>query len=320
MHNLQLMLLPHSREFGGTGLGLSISKHLVQLMGGELWVESNYGHGSQFYFTVKLRRYTLDEEEVLAKMLRFQGRRILFVDNKYDQADTAGKIDRLGLQTFRVCNVEEATELANKHEGRSKPFFDTIVISSMDDAEKIREITSLRYMPVVLVAPEIQQLKMKSCIDYGITGYFISPCNLADLADALQPALESHAALPSDGNELLPLNILLAEDNVVNQKLAVRFLQKYRHNIKIVSNGKMAVEAFQSHGFDLILMDVQMPVMGGFEATQKIREIERESGSDTRIPIIALTAHAMIGDRERCLQAGMVIRITLHIQKAVTAF
>lgn len=278
-------------------------------MGGDLWVESNYGHGSRFYFTMKLRRFPINEKEITERMKRFQSRRILYVDSVRAAADALAKVEQLGLHAFRVGNVEEATELANRYASKSKhtPFFDTVVIDKMVQAEKIREIVPLRYTPIVLIAPEPHLLNMKLCIDLGITGYINAPRNMADLADALQPALESHAALPSDATKTVPLEILLAEDNVVNQKLAVRILQKFGHNVKTVGNGKLAVDAFESQHFDLILMDVQMPVMGGFEATQRIRQIERETGA-SRIPIIALTAHAMIGDREKCLESGMVSR------------
>lgn len=277
-------------------------------MGGTLWVESMYGRGSQFYFTVKLKQHQTSEQEVIEKLSRFQGRHILYLETTDSKSNLMEQIAELGLKPYRVTSIAEATNMTNAPTGRSEhaPPFDTLIVDKMAHAERIREIVHLRFTPIVLITPEVQPLNMKTCIDLGITSCINSPVSTTDLAHALLPALENHVALPSDAAKSASLNILLAEDNIVNQKLAVRILEKFGHNVKIVSNGQLAVQAFQSQSFDLILMDVQMPVMGGFEATQKIREIERNSGTDAHIPIIALTAHAMIGDREKCLSAGMV--------------
>ncbi|KAI7855641.1 hypothetical protein BDC45DRAFT_461578 [Circinella umbellata] len=298
-----------TRKYGGTGLGLSISKAFVQLMGGTLWVESMYGRGSQFYFTVNLRQYNMGEKEVREKLTRFQGRRVLFLETTPgDQSNNLmDQISELGLRPLKVTSIAEATNTANSTTNRTDhaPLFDTLIVDKMSHAERIREIVHLRFTPIVLITPDIHPLNMKLCIDLGITSCINSPVSVLDLAHALLPALENHVALPSDAAKSASLEILLAEDNIVNQKLAVRILEKFGHHVKIVSNGQLAVQAFQSQSFDLILMDVQMPVMGGFEATQKIRDIEKASGTDAHIPIIALTAHAMIGDREKCLNAGM---------------
>ncbi|CEG64589.1 Putative Nonidentical kinase-1 (Fragment) [Rhizopus microsporus] len=292
-----------TREYGGTGLGLSISKSLVQLMGGELWVKSIYSKGSQFYFTLKFKRYAMEEEDAFEKIKRFKGRNVLFLDSLGDRKDVADKIEQLGLVPYRITDISEAAKIVSKN--KQSPIFDTVIVDNMAYAEKIREAVHLRYTPIILIAPEILRLNMKLCIDLGITGYINSSITISDLAYTLLPALESHATLPNDSSIPMSLDILLAEDNIVNQKLAVRILEKFGHKVEIVSNGKMAVEAFENRKYDLILMDVQMPIMGGFEATQKIREIEHLSGGNSHIPIIALTAHAMIGDREKCLQSGM---------------
>ncbi|CDH54714.1 sensor histidine kinase response regulator [Lichtheimia corymbifera JMRC:FSU:9682] len=300
-----------TRQYGGTGLGLSISKHFVQLMGGKLWVESMYGRGSEFYFTVNLQRYHVKTDEIQEKLARFRGRRVLYLESPGNESTLVSQIAELGLQPVKVSSMEEATETANNRSAAASkknthvPPFDVLVVDNMTHAERIREIVHLRFTPIVLITPEIHPLNMKLCIDLGITSCVNTPITNPDLAHALLPALENHVAVPSDASKSAALEILLAEDNPVNQKLAVRILEKFGHHVHIVANGQLAVEAFQNKRLDLILMDVQMPVMGGFEATQQIRRLEKSSGTNAHIPIIALTAHAMIGDREKCLNAGM---------------
>lgn len=280
-------------------------------MGGDLWVTSMYGRGSQFFFTLNFKRHTKAQHDTFEKMKRFKGRNILFLDGTGDQMDIESKLTKLGLNAFRITGISESVNMTDvtvlqSNDNKQPPLFDTVIVDNMAYAEKIREAVHLRYTPIILIAPEIHRLNMKLCIDLGITGYLNSPVSLSDLAYTLLPALEQHSSLPADSAIPAPLKILLAEDNIVNQKLAVRILEKFGHKVEIVSNGKLAVEAFEKNTYDLILMDVQMPIMGGFEATQKIRELEFKSATGSHVPIIALTAHAMIGDREKCLQSGMV--------------
>ncbi|KAJ3772474.1 histidine kinase [Lentinula raphanica] len=327
-----------TREYGGTGLGLSISKRLVSLMQGNMWVESEVQKGSRFFFTISSQISQASIESTLSKMSPFAKRAILFVDTLYDKTGVVDRIRELGLTPHVRHTV---SELANKD---NCPHFDTIVVDSLSMAETIREIEHLRYIPIVLLAPSMPRLNcgssstqhsaiqirsstsyfppfshdrhqsVKWCLDNSISAQVTTPVSAQDLASALVSALESNTVSPVAAANDVTFDILLAEDNLVNQKLAVKILEKYGHSVEIAENGSLAVDAFkgrvaQGRPFDIILMDVSMPFMGGMEATELIREHEMKHGL-TPIPIIALTAHAMIGDRERCLQAGMDDHIT----------
>ncbi|KAI8586874.1 hypothetical protein BDZ88DRAFT_427281 [Geranomyces variabilis] len=326
-----------SRKFGGTGLGLTISRRLVALMGGDLWVQSEFGKGSEFFFNVQFKmspRAAEDEQ----KLTVFRGAHILILDyintnTSFIEEDQLMEEDQhvkepashsaltthvstlealeqtmkaLGMVPSRVPTLAAASQHAEK------TVFSSLVLANLEAMEYVRNDPRLRYIPVVLFmqTPRIR-LDMQWCIDAGIASCAACPATRADIANSLFPSLESSimnsvnsdAGGPAEGYE-----ILLAEDNLVNQKLALRILERFGHRATVVENGKLAVEAFQRQSFDMILMDVQMPIMGGFEATQCIREIEKRMGHDSplkRIPIIAVTAHAMIGDREKCLNAGM---------------
>jgi osomolarity two-component system, sensor histidine kinase NIK1 len=197
--------------------------------------------------------------------------------------------------------------------------YDVIIVDSMATAKELRSIDDFKNVPVLLLAPQ-DQVSLKPALDLGIASYMTTPCLTIDLGNTMLQALEERAA-PPPTNNVSSLAILLAEDNVVNQKFAVKVLEKYRHVVTVVDNGLEAFEAVKARRYDIVLMDVQMPIMvsflrpilssyceqvvqGGFEATAKIRDYERSQGTQ-RIPIIALTAHAMLGDREKCLQADM---------------
>ena len=291
-----------TRRFGGTGLGLSISRQLIHLMGGEIWVDSDYGKGLNFLFTI-----SVSPSEVLYGpdsdlLLPFANQLILFYSNNHTDAELEEirrHILQLGLQLVIVRDINEVAEPIQFH---------IIMIDSIRSANELRLKPEVQCIPLVLVHHSIPELNMRECIDLGISLYGNTPCTRLDLASALIPALNSRY-IDQITDESVSYHILLAEDNLINQKLAVCILEKQGHLVEVVENGLEAFNAVCKKRFDVVLMDVQMPVMGGFEATEKIREWEKRPNPidslSVRTPIIALTAYAMLGDREKSLCKGM---------------
>jgi two-component system sensor histidine kinase/response regulator len=321
-----------TRKYGGTGLGLAITKRLIDLMGGKLWLESEPGVGSAFHFTIRFETASSHPASDYPDPKIVSHASILVVDdNETNRIILVEMLGRWGMQVATAKDAREALEILARSGNRDARF--SAVISDLqmphmdgfEFVENIRKSAQFGRIPVLMLSSSAQQGEHERCRKLGISAYLAKPIQPSELLDAILSALSLHASEPdeaqdetqevlSQSNWRQGMKVLLAEDNAVNRTLATRLLQKHGHTVVVVENGRQALEALERETVDLVLMDVQMPEMDGLEATAAIREKEKKTGD--HLPIIALTAHAMKGDREKCLAAGTDDYLTKPIRTA----
>lgn len=317
-----------TRKYGGTGLGITISRQIVELMNGRIWVESEAGEGATFHFIVVLKTQpdaaTADTEPNAKLSAKLNNLRVLIVDDNANQRRIlSSMVAAWGLQPQAVYDGSEAVQSLREAQAQGKPFdiclldYRLPIKNGIQIAEEIRDDNTLSDLKLVLASHPGDWVG-KKFKDIGIDANVSKPVKKQALLFALLKAIgeEVDSAADDETVRLTPdteiplLNVLVAEDNDVNQQVAKLALSRLGHRMTLAENGREAVEQWQKGGFDLILMDIQMPEMDGLTATKTIRSEETEN---SHIPIIAATAHAMSSDRDKCLNAGMDDYITKPI-------
>jgi PAS domain S-box-containing protein len=318
-----------SRKYGGTGLGLTISSRLVDMMGGRIWVESEEGKGSTFHFTARMGVQRNPQSYPAPRaLLGVKGLPVLAVDdNATNRLILQGILSNWGMRPSAVDGGSAALAEVRRAAAAGAPYRLLVLDAQMPDmdgfalAAELRRDPSLGETVIMMLSSIDRQVSVARCRELGIAVYLTKPIKQSELWNAIVTVLDPGHPDPrreDPGDRVStepplrvsepaapprPLRILLAEDNAVNRRLAEGLLEKRGHKVVAANNGKEALRILETELFDLVLMDVQMPEMGGLEATQTIRQHEELSGA--HLPIIAMTAHAMAGDRERCLAAGM---------------
>ncbi len=312
-----------TRKYGGTGLGLTISTRLVHMMGGKIWVESEMGRGSQFHFTVRLGAADAKEIKVgtVAPPELLRGVKVLVVDdNRTNCRILEGMLTRWQMKPTSVNGGTAALAQLSAARETGDPYNLILTDMHMPDmdgfalVEQIRQEPELATATIMMLTSAGHRGDAARCQELGVSAYLLKPIRQSELREAVARVLgarEHDGAIPlitrfslQDAREPEAyLSVPLAEDNLVNQRLVVRLLEKRGHRVVVAGTGLEALQALEKGSFDLVLMDVQMPEMDGLKATAVIRE--KEKGSGLHQPVVALTAHAMKGDREKCMAGGM---------------
>jgi two-component system, sensor histidine kinase and response regulator len=306
-----------TRQYGGTGLGLAITTRLIELMGGRVWVESEPGQGSTFHFTVQCQPASAPivasaplNPEMLAELSV-----LLVDDNETNRLILSEMLKEWGMKPYAASGGGEALDALADARRRGQPFqliLCDLQMPNLDGfafVQRVRSMAAEKKLPVLILSSSVQAGEKTRCQKLGVSAYLTKPVQPSELLDEILNALSSpveagpaeeskEAALEKGG----AVKILVAEDNHVNRMLIFRLLKKHGYVIVLAENGQEALDALERERFDLVFMDVQMPVLDGLETMRIIRRKEVNSGK--HLPIIALTAHAMKGDREKCLEAG----------------
>lgn len=311
-----------TRRFAGTGLGLAIASHLINCFRGQFWVESQVGVGSTFYFTV---RFALADEKVREKpkqgppVERLRNLRVLVADDNETNREIVSKLlEEWKMRPVLANGAQSAIEQLRTAAREGDPIPVAVIDAIMPErdgfelVEDIKQKDRLATKTILMLSSADRLTFKEKCHEVICDAVLEKPISQSNLFDAIAAALgvaTIDSARISELKDAQPpehvLNVLLAEDTPANRKVVERVLAKRGHNVTSAGNGREAVDLFHQNDFDVILMDVQMPSMDGFQATDAIRKYEEEHLGSSRIPIVAMTAHAMVGDRHRCLAAGM---------------